>query len=141
MQLVMYKYSNMKRICFSKWEEKNSDQVTESEGVVRLHILLPLSPIDERQQLEYGDLVNEKDMRRLLRYHRRAAAVLPRLLADGWEFSFVRFALWGEHEDVETGEEARVRLAILGVPLGWVEICGGRPSNKQDGGAAADPGG
>lgn len=88
-------------------------------------ILVPLWPLDERHQLEYGDSVNEKDMRRLLRYHRRAAAVLPRLIADGWEFSFVRSALQGDHEDVRTVEEARARLASIGLPVGWVQIIGG----------------
>ena len=99
---------------------------------MQVQIILPLWPFDERHQLEDGDLVGEKDMRRLLRYYRRAAAVLPRLLADGWEMWYTRCGLWGDHEDVATCEEARERLAVLGIPPGWVETFGGIPKSEPD---------
>ena len=96
-------------------------------------IFVPLWPFDERHQLEYGDPVGEKDVRRLLRFYRRAAAVVPRLIADGWELCFVRCAVQGEHEDAKSVEEIRARLAALDIPSGWVEISGGvEPERPTD---------
>jgi hypothetical protein len=91
---------------------------------MRENICLPIWPLNERQQLEYGDLVSERDVRRLLTLHQRAAVATPLLLKDGWTLWYVRYAIQAEHPKVATWEEVRARLAILGIPLDWVERLG-----------------
>lgn len=85
-------------------------------------VLLPLTPAREEHQLEYGDVVGVRDVRRLAALHRRAARATPLLLADGWDVWFVGAGLEADHPDVATREEAEGRLAVLGIPLGWVEV-------------------
>jgi hypothetical protein len=46
-------------------------------------VYLALTPLHERHQLEEGDPVDERDVRRLSALHRRAAIATPLLLADG----------------------------------------------------------
>jgi hypothetical protein len=87
-----------------------------------INVYFPLSPFDERHQLEEGDCVDERDVRRLYVFHRRAAKAIPKLLADGWVVWYSGYGFEADSRELKTQEEAETRLAILGIPLAWVEV-------------------
>jgi len=83
-------------------------------------IYFPLKPYSMRKQLEDGDMVEVRDVRRLLILHQRAAKATPLLLGDGWGVWFTGFGLEADHPDLVTREKMKERLAVLGIPVKWV---------------------
>ena len=99
-----------------------------------ISIYFALSPLDERHQLDEGDVVDERDVHRLYVLHRRAAKATPLLLADGWTVWFTEAGLEADHPDVGTRVEAEARLIGLGIPVAWVEVLG-TVTDAEDGSA------